>query len=61
MFLNGGRATEWVGMVFPTPSNQTPNAVKSELESQKVGAKLHFQKGNSPDRSLRSLIYAKCK
>ncbi len=28
--------------------------------SQSVGDKLHGQEGNSPDRRLRSLIYAKC-
>ena len=30
------------------------------LGSQSVGDKLHGQKGNSPDRRLRSLIYAQC-
>jgi hypothetical protein len=30
------------------------------LGSQSVGDKLHGQKGNNPDRRLRSLIHAKC-
>ena len=41
-----------------TDSNQTPNAMRVILAnpgSQSVGDKLHAQKGNSPDRQLRSL------
>ena len=37
-----------------TEYNQTPNIIKIELGSQTVGDKLHGQKGNSPDRQLRS-------
>ena len=39
----------------PTNFNQTPNAVGPESGSQNMWAKLCIQKGNSPDRPLRSL------
>ena len=39
-----------------TDVSQTPNAGKSERSSETVGDKLRAQKGNSPDRRLRSLI-----
>ena len=44
----------------PTLPNQTPNTVQIYPGSQTVGDKLHGREGNSPERRLRSLIYAKC-
>ena len=38
-----------------TECNQTPNAISVELGGQTVGDKFHGQKGNSPDRRIRSL------
>ena len=38
-----------------TEYNQTPKATSFEPGSQTVGDKFHGQKGNSPDRRLRSL------
>ena len=38
-----------------TEYNQTPNPGKGQPGSQTVGDKFHGQKGNSPDRRLRSL------
>ena len=42
-----------------THSNQTPNTKQLYLGSQSVGDNFHGQKGNSPDRQLRSLINPK--
>jgi hypothetical protein len=43
-----------------TEVNQTPNAATPQRGSETVGAKLHGQKGNSPDPPLRSPNPAKC-
>ena len=40
-------------------ANQTPNTVIFNLRSETMGTKIHGQKGNNPDRQLRSLIIAK--
>ena len=42
---------------LPGYSNQTPNAGKNLTNSKTMGAKLRSQKGNSPDRHLRSLNF----
>ena len=39
--------------------NQTPNTANIYLGSQSTGDNLRGQKGNSPDRQLRSLNIAK--
>ena len=36
-------------------NDQTPNARKLKYRSQSMGDKFHRQKGNSPDRQIRSL------
>jgi hypothetical protein len=43
----------------PTYSNQTPNTAGLQPGSQSVGDNIHGQKGNNPDRQLRSRICAK--
>ena len=50
-----GRATEWEFAVRRRISNQTPNSHNAYHGSQKSGAKVGSQKGNSPDHHLRSL------
>ena len=52
---SGGRALNVLGGIALTEDYQTPNAVILILGSQTVGDKIHSQKGNSPDRQLRSL------
>ena len=42
---------------LPQPNSEYHNDYPG---SQTVGDKLHGQKGNNPDRRLRSLIHAKC-
>ena len=42
---------------LPQPNSEYRDAY---LGSQSVGDKLHRQKGNNPDRRLRSPIHAKC-
>ena len=42
-----------------TDVSQTSNAGTSERGSETAGAKLRSREGNSPDRQLRSLNYAK--
>ncbi len=42
-----------------TEANQTPNTVIFNLRSETMGTKIHGQKGNNPDRQLRSLIITK--
>ena len=57
----GGRAL--VGLGASTGYQPQPNSEcrDCELGSQTVGDKVHGQKGNSPDRQLRSLNLAKWK
>jgi hypothetical protein len=52
---NGGRALDVLGGEKLTKLNQTANASALDFGSETVGAKLHSQKGNSPDHQLRSL------
>ena len=54
VFGVGGRALIGLGGIALTKPIQTANANTLELGSETVGAKLHCQKGNSPDRQLRS-------
>ena len=49
--------TQGLPAYCPQPNSEYHNDYPG---SQSVGDKLHGQKGNSPDRRLRSLIYAKC-
>ena len=59
MFRGGGRALDGLGAL---PGYQTqPNSEcrRQECRSQTTGDKIRGQKGNSPDRQLRSLKYAK--
>jgi hypothetical protein len=51
---SGGRALNGLGGVEPTEPYQTPNATYYKFGSQTVKDKFHGQKGNSPDRQLRS-------
>ena len=47
------------GLSQGTKSSQTPNAGIQEHGSETTGDKIRGRKGNSPDRQLRSLNYAK--
>lgn len=48
------------GIAIFSKTNRTPNAIGLEYRSEAVGSKVHSREGNSPDRQLRFLIYAKC-
>ena len=50
-----GRATGSKVMGASSAFESNSEYCKIRVASQNVGAKLHAQKGNSPDRSLRSL------
>ena len=51
---SGGRALNGLGGIVLTEPYQTPNATYFELGSQTTNDKIRGQKGNSPDRQLRS-------
>ena len=51
---SGGRALNGLGGIALTEPYQTPNATYFELGSQTTNDKIRGQKGNSPDRQLRS-------
>ena len=48
-----------LGGNLPTHPNWTPNTIILCRGSQTVGDNLHGQKGNNPDRQLRSPILSK--
>ena len=51
---SGGRALNGLGGIELTEPYQTPNAIYLNLGSQSANDKIRGQKGNSPDRQLRS-------
>ena len=51
---NGGRALNGLGGIALTEPYQTPNAIHFYSGSQTTSDKIRSQKGNSPDRQLRS-------
>ena len=54
MLSNGGRALNGLGGIALTEPYQTPNAIYFKFGSQTAKDKFRGQKGNSPDRQLRS-------
>ena len=61
MVADGGRALNGLG-VLPDYRTQSNSEYRAWYRgSQNAGDKLRIQKGNSPDRQLRSLIHAKWK
>ena len=51
---DGGRALNRLGGHKLTEAYQTSNTIKMILRSQTASYKIRIQKGNSPDRQLRS-------
>ena len=51
---SGGRALNGLGGIALTEPYQTPNATYIKSGSQTTNDKIRGQKGNSPDRQLRS-------
>ena len=51
---SGGRALNGLGGISLTEPYQTPNAIYIKSGSQTTNDKIRGQKGNSPDRQLRS-------
>jgi len=61
VIAHGGRALDGLG-VSPDYRTQLNSEYRVWYRGSKnAGDKLRIQKGNSPDRQLRSLNYAKCK
>ena len=54
MMSSGGRALNGLGGISLTEPYQTPNAIYIKSGSQTTNDKIRGQKGNSPDRQLRS-------
>ena len=54
MESDGGRALNGLGGISLTEPYQTPNAIYIKSGSQTTNDKIRGQKGNSPDRQLRS-------
>ena len=59
VLVSGGRALDGLGGENLTNSNQTTNSISLKPGSETAGDKLRSQKGNSPDRRLRSQIQTK--